>query len=158
MRIFHDHMIKPPIREYLVSAVLNQIKIEREGFAINRSAVKSCVDVLLQLQEDQDGSSVYKKVLEPAILKDSEVFYAAEGQNLLNTCDAPEYLRRVCLLLRSILGRFSLSAGRGSASFGRRSRTSLPLRSHLCSPATDIGGHSAYSASILCHVYAELWS
>lgn len=62
---------------------------------INRSAVKECVDVLMQLRVDGDGSSVYKCYLEPAILRESESFYKGEGDRLLESCDAPEYLLRV---------------------------------------------------------------
>jgi cullin 3 len=54
--------------------------------------------VLLLLRVDGDGPSVYKRDLEPAILRDSEAFYKGEGNKLLETCDAPEYLRRVSFL------------------------------------------------------------
>jgi len=56
------------------------------------------VDVLLLLRVNGDGPSVYKRDLEPAILRDSEAFYQGEGNKLLETCDAPEYLRRVSFL------------------------------------------------------------
>ena len=62
---------------------------------INRSAVKECVDVLSQLKAEGSGLSVYKQDLEPMILQASETFYQAEGRTLLESCDAPEYLRRV---------------------------------------------------------------
>jgi cullin 3 len=64
---------------------------------INRSAVKECVDVLLQLRVEGDGSSVYKHALEPVILRESESFYNGEADRLLESCDAPEYLRRVSI-------------------------------------------------------------
>lgn len=58
--------------------------------------MKECVDVLVQLASNTDDkTSVYKQDLEPAILRESEKFYKAEGEELLETCDAPEYLRRV---------------------------------------------------------------
>ncbi|KDQ59266.1 hypothetical protein JAAARDRAFT_33992 [Jaapia argillacea MUCL 33604] len=91
---FLKHIIRPPIEEHLVSAILKLVQIERDGYVINRSAVKGCVDVFLQLNEDKDGPSVYKRDLEPSVLRESEVFYAAEGRKLLDSCDAPEYLRR----------------------------------------------------------------
>ena len=97
--LFIRHIIRPPIQDHLTSAVLVQIQTERSGFVINRSAVKGCVDVLVQLQESIDAADMYKKILEPAILKESESFYKAEGEHLLETCDAPEYLRRVCFLM-----------------------------------------------------------
>lgn len=58
--------------------------------------MKECVDVLLQLaSSDDDKTSIYRQDLEPEILRESEAFYQAEGERLLETCDAPEYLRRV---------------------------------------------------------------
>lgn len=93
--LFLQHIIRPPIKGHLISAVLDEIRTERDGYVINRSAVKGCVDVLLQLSDESSGVSVYKKDLEPAILRESEIFYKAEGLKLLETCDAPEYLSRV---------------------------------------------------------------
>lgn len=94
--LFVKHILKAPISQHISSAILTQIQIERDGYPINRSAVKECVDVLLLLRaEDGAGPSVYKRDLEPAILKESEVFYKGEGERLLESCDAAEYLRRV---------------------------------------------------------------
>jgi cullin 3 len=95
--LFWKHIIRPPIDQHVYSAILSQIQIERDGYVINRSAVKECVDVLLLLRVDGDGVSVYKHDVEPAILRDSEAFYMVEGERLLETCDAVEYLRRVSL-------------------------------------------------------------
>lgn len=75
--------------------MLVQVQTERNGFVINRSAVKGCVDIFLQLRESPDTPDMYKRILEPPILRESESFYKAEGEHLLETCDAPEYLRRV---------------------------------------------------------------
>lgn len=99
MELYLNHMIRSPIKEHIVSAILNQVEIDRGGHAISRSTVKSCVDVLLQLHEGPLGETVYKRDAEPAILKDSETFYTEEAENLLRTCDAPEYLRRVGALI-----------------------------------------------------------
>ncbi|KAH8092592.1 Cullin-domain-containing protein [Cristinia sonorae] len=92
--LFLKHIIHPPISTHIISAILDQIRTERDGFVINRSAVKGCVEVLLQLS-DPDGPSVYKRDLEPAFLQESELFYRAEGEKLLESCTAPEYLTRV---------------------------------------------------------------
>lgn len=93
--LFLKHIIRPPIQDHITSAVLSLIQIERDGYVISRSAVKECVDVLLQLSVDHDGKTVYKRDLEPAVLTASESFYSVEGKRLLEMCDAPEYLRRV---------------------------------------------------------------
>ncbi|THG92768.1 hypothetical protein EW026_g8250 [Hermanssonia centrifuga] len=93
--LFVKHIIRPPIQGHLVSAILIQIQTERDGYVINRSAVKGCVDVLRELKEIPDGPTIYRRDLEPAILRESETFYKTEGERLLEICDAPEYLQRV---------------------------------------------------------------
>ena len=93
--LFVKHIIRPPIQDHLIKAVLLQIQTERDGYVINRSAMKGCVDILLDLMDRPDGTTIYKRDLEPAILKESERFYQAEGERLLETCDASEFLRRV---------------------------------------------------------------
>ena len=93
--LFLKHIIRPPINKQVVSAILTQIRVERDGNMINCSAVKGCVDVFLSLHSLPDGPPVYKTMLEPEILRESELFYSAEGQSLVDDCDTPEYLRRV---------------------------------------------------------------
>ncbi|KAF8135043.1 Cullin-domain-containing protein [Boletus edulis] len=85
LELFLKCIIRPPIQDHVVSAVLTLIQIERDGYVISCSAVKECVDVLLQLVMDQEGKTVYKKDLEPAILSASEVFYKAEAERLVST-------------------------------------------------------------------------
>jgi cullin 3 len=72
------------------------VKIERQGYDINRSAVKGCVDVFLTLYVSNDGATVYTRDLEPVLLKESREFYEEEGQKSLVECGSPEYLRKVC--------------------------------------------------------------
>lgn len=93
--LFIRHILQSPIQEHLISAILTEIHVERDGYVINRSAVKGCVDVLLQLYEEGENISVYKRDLEPTVLRESELFYTKEAEHLLETCDASEYLRRV---------------------------------------------------------------
>jgi cullin 3 len=57
------------------------------------------VDVFLNLDVDDSGVTVYKRDLEPAVLLESEAFYNAEGERLLESCNAPEFLRKVGNLL-----------------------------------------------------------
>lgn len=95
LHLFLKHIIRPPIQGHLITAVLNQIQFERDGYVINRSAVKGCVEVFLSLETDGSGMNVYKRELEPEFLKASKAFYQAEGIKLVELSDAPEYLRRV---------------------------------------------------------------
>ncbi|PIL35566.1 transcription factor [Ganoderma sinense ZZ0214-1] len=95
--LFIKHIIRNPIEGHVISAILTLIQTERDGYTINRSSVKGCVDVFLQLQDlsTREALSIYRRDIEPAVLKESEVFYKKEGDRLLETCDAPEYLQRV---------------------------------------------------------------
>jgi cullin 3 len=103
LHLFLKHIIRPPIQDHLVKAILKQIQFERDGYGINLSPVKGCVDVFLNLNIDDTGVTVYKRDLEPAVLRESEAFYRAEGEKLLEFCDAPEFLRRVGELLLSVM-------------------------------------------------------
>ncbi|CAL1716698.1 unnamed protein product [Somion occarium] len=93
--IFLEHIIRPPFQDHIIAAILTQIQTERDGYVINRSAVKGCVDVLLTLKERDSSVTIYKRDLEPAILQESELFYKTEGEKLLEISAAPEYLQRV---------------------------------------------------------------
>lgn len=96
LTLFLKHIIRPPIRDHVIAAILNQIQFERDGYSINQSSVKGCVDVLRSLWVDEASNiTVYQHYLEPAFLRESEAFYKAEGQKLLESCDAPEFLARV---------------------------------------------------------------
>lgn len=95
MTIFRERVFKSPIKEHIIDAILTQIEIEREEHSINRSAVRSCVDVFLQLHTGEGAETVYKRDLEPEILAASRKYYTDEGEKLITTCDAPEFLRRV---------------------------------------------------------------
>ncbi|KAF8896373.1 Cullin, partial [Infundibulicybe gibba] len=94
LSLFLDRIIRPPIQDHLITAILNQIQFERDGYGIHRSAVKGCVGVFLKLEIETGGMTVYKRDLEPPLLRDSEAFFKAEAQKLLDSCDAPEFLRR----------------------------------------------------------------
>jgi cullin 3 len=98
LTLYLKHIIRPPIRDHIITAILNQIQFERDGHSINRSPVKGCVDVLISLEVDEVGTTVYKQYLEPAFLQESQAFYKAEGLRLLETCDVPEFLSRVSSL------------------------------------------------------------
>ncbi|KAH7913225.1 Cullin [Hygrophoropsis aurantiaca] len=129
LEIFLQHIICAPIRDHVVSAILGLIQIERDGYVINRSSVKECVDVFLQLNVDNDDKTVYKRDLEPAVLQASEIFYSAEGQRLLESCDAPEYLQRV-------EARFKSEQERAHHYLSSQTATSLRniLENHLLTP------------------------
>lgn len=90
--------MKNPIKDHIVTAILNQIRHERDGNVINRSVVKECVDVFQSLQyENTPTATIYKHDLEPPLLEASKAFYLKEGQDLANSCNTPEFLSLVCV-------------------------------------------------------------
>jgi cullin 3 len=93
--LFHKHIIEPPIEGHLVAAILDEVRVERDGFAINQSAVRGCVDVLGLLQENSRSPTVYLEKLEPPLLNESRKFYEAEGKQKLESSSASEYLTHV---------------------------------------------------------------
>ena len=93
--LFYKHIIEPPIEGHLVDAVLDEIRVERDGFAIDQSAVRGCVEVLCLLRGDPRTSSVYHEKLEPPLLDESRKFYGAEGKQKLESSSAPEYITHV---------------------------------------------------------------
>ncbi|KAG6813913.1 hypothetical protein H0H92_005762 [Tricholoma furcatifolium] len=95
LHLFLKHIIRPPIEQHIYTAILTQVRFERDGSSINRSPVKGCVEILLALEVEDSSQTVYKRDFEPTLLRESEAFYDAEGTKLLETCGAPEFLRRV---------------------------------------------------------------
>jgi cullin 3 len=86
-----------PIHTHLLSTLLSQVQLERDGETINRSTVRECVDILLRLTPGNvdGGANVYQEDFEPVFLKRSEEFYRVEAELLLESCDAVIYLRKV---------------------------------------------------------------
>ena len=90
-----------PIQRNLFGTLLTQIQIEREGAVVNRSAIKSCIEMLVTLSCPRPNvpldqrSSLYKQEFEPAFLGTSVEFYRAEAERKLDSGDAAEYLRHV---------------------------------------------------------------
>ncbi|KAI0077913.1 Cullin-domain-containing protein [Panus rudis PR-1116 ss-1] len=93
--IFLERIIRPPIEDHIISAILTQIQADRDGYTINGSAVKGCVDIFLALRERDQAVTIYSRDLEPAVLRESESFYKAEGERLLEIYSATDYLRKV---------------------------------------------------------------
>ncbi|KAF9402557.1 Cullin-3 [Mortierella sp. AD011] len=96
--LFRDTVIrspKYPIKSYLQKILLNQITMERKGDMIDRGAVKSCTEMLLELKENQGIESVYITDFETQFVETSREFYRLESEELVRRFDPPEYMRKV---------------------------------------------------------------
>ncbi|KIY43994.1 Cullin-domain-containing protein [Fistulina hepatica ATCC 64428] len=136
--LFLEHTIRPPIQSHIVDAILCQVKYERDGYMINRSSVKGCVDVLLFL--DVDGRSVYQRDLEPAFLEQSKAFYEAEGDKLLETCDSSEFLWRAKSRLQEEDSRIHLYMWRQTGPALRQILDDYLLTKHLAAVISSPSG------------------
>lgn len=99
--------LKYPIQPQLISTLLSQIRLERDGEVINRSAVRDAVLILINLQ--YGGSdlpttgarhggpwrTVYETDFEEGFLEWTAVYYKDEGQRLVEECEAGIYLKKV---------------------------------------------------------------
>ncbi|RUS34385.1 Cullin [Jimgerdemannia flammicorona] len=96
--LFRDTVARSPrfpIQQHLRQVMLEQIQHEREGEVIDRSAVKSATDMLLDLTDESLKDSVYVADFEEHYLKTSAAFYKFESQMLVAKCDTPEYMKKV---------------------------------------------------------------
>ncbi|ORZ13252.1 Cullin [Absidia repens] len=97
--LFRDKIIrseKYPIQHHLITAMLNQIQLERHGDIIDRSAIKQAVTMLSELTDPTTKDTVYVTDFETRYLETSTSFYQVESQNLTNSqYDAPEFMRKV---------------------------------------------------------------
>lgn len=103
LRLFLERIVQAEthsILRHLITTLLQQIRIDREGYNINASSVKGCVQVLLSLAT-KDSITVYKLDFEPAFLGESAAFFKAEGLALAELLPVPEYLRRVRIICDS---------------------------------------------------------
>ncbi|OWZ38177.1 Cullin 3 [Cryptococcus neoformans c8] len=98
LSLFLTHIIRQPtIHTHLISTLLSQVQLEREGFTITRSTVRECIDILLRLHvpEREGGASVYQQDFEPEFLRRSGEWYEYEAGEELAKSDASLYLSNV---------------------------------------------------------------
>ena len=102
--LFRDHILRSCLNQnsknlvidILVSVMLDQIDMEREGDVIDRALIRSCsrmLTFLYETQEEDETSKLYLTVFEPRFLDNSQRFYANECERLLRESDASTWLR-----------------------------------------------------------------
>ena len=96
LALFLKHVVDP-ILPVLIKTLLAQIRLDRRGEAVNKSAIRASVEMLVSLGGDDTNASVYKKKFEPLFLEETQSFYADEASELLGTdnVSAPQYLAKV---------------------------------------------------------------
>ncbi|KAM3467387.1 Cullin-3 [Beauveria bassiana D1-5] len=82
--------------DILITVMLDQIDMEREGDIIDRNLIRSCSRMLSSLYEAEDENELTKLYLvlfEPRFLENSQAFYSRECQELLQVADSCRWLR-----------------------------------------------------------------
>ncbi|MBN3281835.1 CUL4B protein, partial [Polyodon spathula] len=89
LELFRSHIVSDKmVQSKTVDAILQLIERERNGEAVDRSLLRSLLNMLSDLQ-------VYKDSFEQKFLKETHRLYAAEGQSLMQEREVPEYLHHV---------------------------------------------------------------
>ncbi|KAF4123478.1 cullin 3 [Geosmithia morbida] len=103
--LFRDHILQSRlsassdalVMDTLISVMLDQINMEREGDVIDRALIRSCSRMLSCLFKDANENECDKLYLlefEPRFLDRSREFYATECERLLRESDANSWLRQ----------------------------------------------------------------
>ncbi|KAG6003418.1 hypothetical protein E4U21_002051 [Claviceps maximensis] len=102
--LFRDHILRSCLNansnnlviDILISVMLDQIDMEREGDVIDKNLIRSCsrmLNCLYDTENESESNKLYLTVFEPRFLSNSESFYGAECQRLLREADASTWLR-----------------------------------------------------------------
>jgi cullin 3 len=76
--------------------MLDQIQMERDGDAIEKSMLKSCTKMLEGIyiaKTETEDQRLYNVCFEPQFMEASRHFYAQESERMLRECDAGTYCR-----------------------------------------------------------------
>ena len=80
----------------LLSVILDQIRMEREGDIIDKTLIRSCaymLEGLYESEEEEENAKLYLTEFEPAFLVATRDFYRAEGVSLIQDSDAGTFCR-----------------------------------------------------------------
>lgn len=102
--LFRDHILRSCLNantrdmviDILISVILDQIDMEREGDVIDKNLIRSCtrmLNCLYENEEENENDKLYLTVFEPRFLQNSKDFYARECEKLLRDSDAGTWLR-----------------------------------------------------------------
>ena len=97
LNLFRTEVVENPdlrIGQHLISTILSLIALERQSFSIDRTAVKTNLEMLQQLSTD-NKDTVYGQSFEPLFIGESSKFYERESNEMLVNSDAATYLRHV---------------------------------------------------------------
>ncbi|PNY27280.1 Cullin-3 [Tolypocladium capitatum] len=102
--LFRDHILRSCLNEntsqlvidILISVMLDQINMEREGDIIDRNLIRTCsrmLSCLYETEDENENKTLYLTVFENRFLAKSNEYYEQESQRLLRDADASTWLR-----------------------------------------------------------------
>ncbi|CCU76160.1 putative cullin-3 [Blumeria hordei DH14] len=103
--LFRDHILRSSLAingqnltafDVLNSVLLDQISMERDGDIINKTLIRSCIEMLESLYEENEeveDKKLYLTGFEDAFLSDTRKFYQKECEKLLRNSDTSLWLR-----------------------------------------------------------------
>ncbi|KAH9909269.1 putative cullulin 3 [Xylariomycetidae sp. FL2044] len=103
--LYRDHILRSRLNktgsdylmfDILTATILDQVNMEREGDAIDKALIRSCISMLEALYDNDDEieyQRLYMTTFEPEYVKNSHAFYRAECEKLLREGDAGAWLR-----------------------------------------------------------------
>ena len=106
MAQFRDFVLRAPLPSApntklinaLLSVMLDQIQMERDGDIIDKPLIRSCaymLEGLYETEEEEESLKLYLTEFEPAFLSATRAFYRAEGTKLIQSSDAGTFCRHV---------------------------------------------------------------
>ncbi|KAF4594550.1 SCF ubiquitin ligase subunit CulC [Ophiocordyceps camponoti-floridani] len=102
--LFRDHILRSCLNansnqlvmDLVISVMLDQIDMEREGDVIDRNLVRSCsrmLSCLYETEDENESKTLYLTVFQDRFLASSHEFYSQECLRLLRDSDASTWLR-----------------------------------------------------------------
>ncbi|KAK0392767.1 hypothetical protein NLU13_2262 [Sarocladium strictum] len=102
--LFRDHILRSCLNantasmviDILISVMIDQINMEREGDVIDRNLIRSCsrmLTCLYETEEENEMEKLYLTVFEPRFLENSREFYEKECDELLRAANTSRWLR-----------------------------------------------------------------
>ncbi|KAJ1773150.1 hypothetical protein IW138_001394 [Coemansia sp. RSA 986] len=96
MGVFRDKVLLASngrLNAGMKKAVLRQIEYERHNNEVNRSTLRSIVDMFVELLDTARLRPLYDTVLEPQIIAETTAFYSTVANKRIAELGAPEYTR-----------------------------------------------------------------
>ncbi|SPN96833.1 related to cullulin 3 [Cephalotrichum gorgonifer] len=98
--LYRDDILKCRVNDAvvldtLISVLLDQIEMERNGEIVDRVLLRNCIamlDGLYETDEEEENEKLYFTRFEPALLLATERFYGLEAQRLLSQGDCPAWI------------------------------------------------------------------